>query len=348
MATQPTALDPNREHSHVLEAFGISSGAEALYRALLQAPRTPLIDLARAAGLTERDARQAAKTLELTGLVSRRPGKLVTLIPTPPDRVGDVLAQTRIRAVERARSEMHRLAEEYHLIHEQADAPTDVVEVITGPVAIEQAWVHLQLSARHQIRGFDAPPYLRPTESDPNVLNPSEMDLLAKGISYRIAYAQAALDRPGALAAIEVSTAAGEEARLLPEVPMKLTIADEHVALLPLHAEGSGANWTMLLVHASPLLAALAEMFETAWNRALPLDVHKANQPDPGGPNALTAQDRQLLALIAAGLKNESIARQLGVSMRTVERRFTHLARKLNARNRVEIIMQATRRGLVE
>jgi DNA-binding NarL/FixJ family response regulator len=50
--------------------------------------------------------------------------------------------------------------------------------------------------------------------------------------------------------------------------------------------------------------------------------------------------------LLAAGLKDEAIARQLGVSLRTIHRRTGDLLDRLGARTRFQAGMQAARQGL--
>nr|WP_243727306.1 LuxR C-terminal-related transcriptional regulator [Actinocrispum wychmicini] len=57
--------------------------------------------------------------------------------------------------------------------------------------------------------------------------------------------------------------------------------------------------------------------------------------------------DDRLLSLLAAGLKDEAIARQLGVSLRTVHRRTSELSESLGARTRFQAGMRAERQGLL-
>ena len=60
---------------------------------------------------------------------------------------------------------------------------------------------------------------------------------------------------------------------------------------------------------------------------------------------ALPAEDAQLLALMAAGLKDEVVARRLGLSLRTVRRRIAQLMRELDADTRFQAGIEAARRG---
>ncbi|WP_406385668.1 response regulator transcription factor [Streptomyces sp. NBC_01618] len=58
-----------------------------------------------------------------------------------------------------------------------------------------------------------------------------------------------------------------------------------------------------------------------------------------------TNESRQLLSYLSAGLTDESIARELGVSERTVARRIVRLQEMLGARTRFQLGVQASRRG---
>ena len=133
--------------------------------------------------------------------------------------------------------------------------------------------------------------------------------------------------------------AAGEEARVLPGLPLKLVIVDRHTALLPLTLDSALAQTAV--IHRSTLLDAMVNLFEIYWERALPLD-----ERGPAG-DGLSGQDREILGLLVAGAKDEVIARQLGVGVRTLRRRMQHLMATLDAETRFQAGMQASRRGWV-
>ncbi|MEV8438006.1 LuxR C-terminal-related transcriptional regulator [Actinosynnema sp. NPDC051121] len=60
-----------------------------------------------------------------------------------------------------------------------------------------------------------------------------------------------------------------------------------------------------------------------------------------------TAGTRRLLRLMRTGAIDETIARELGVSLRTVHRRITRLQNLLGARSRFELGVIACERGWV-
>jgi DNA-binding NarL/FixJ family response regulator len=91
----------------------------------------------------------------------------------------------------------------------------------------------------------------------------------------------------------------------------------------------------------SALLDGLVRLFELLWQQATPL----WPEPEPSGP--LSAEDQRLLALAAAGLTDQAIARRLGVAQRTVERRMQRILKALEATTRFQAGLRAGHRGLL-
>jgi len=67
----------------------------------------------------------------------------------------------------------------------------------------------------------------------------------------------------------------------------------------------------------------------------------------PGLVEQLTARELEVLALLAAGLPNPRIARQLVVTLDTVKKHVSHLLGKLGAANRTEAVTRARQLGLL-
>jgi DNA-binding NarL/FixJ family response regulator len=66
----------------------------------------------------------------------------------------------------------------------------------------------------------------------------------------------------------------------------------------------------------------------------------------PGLAEPLTARELQVLRLMGAGLRNADIARELYVSVKTVEHHVTNVLVKLQARSRTQAIVKAQQHGL--
>jgi DNA-binding NarL/FixJ family response regulator len=63
------------------------------------------------------------------------------------------------------------------------------------------------------------------------------------------------------------------------------------------------------------------------------------------GSGRLTAREREVLGLVAAGISNKGIARELQVSPNTVKFHIAAILSKLDAASRAEAVVAALRRG---
>ena len=79
------------------------------------------------------------------------------------------------------------------------------------------------------------------------------------------------------------------------------------------------------------------------------------NPPDPGQGTAavpgivepLTAREREVLGMLAAGRSNQAIASELVVTLDTVKKHVSHVLGKLGAANRTEAVTRARELGLI-
>ena len=81
-------------------------------------------------------------------------------------------------------------------------------------------------------------------------------------------------------------------------------------------------------------------------------EIQSASTAPPRDPEAakiatLTARERDVIALIGAGLKNRDIARHLHLSETTVRHYLTVIFAKLEVTDRLELVVYAYRHGLV-
>jgi DNA-binding CsgD family transcriptional regulator len=159
----------------------------------------------------------------------------------------------------------------------------------------------------------------------------------------RAIYDAEALQIPGALSILERHVAEGEEARTVSGLPMKLLVVDRRLGLVPLR-QGEPRFESAIVVHESPLLDAIASLFNTFWERGSALGPIGPVDELAGAPNsaALPHGYAQVLTLLTAGQKEESIARSLGVTRRTVGRRIERMMQVLDVQTRFQLAHKAT------
>lgn len=98
------------------------------------------------------------------------------------------------------------------------------------------------------------------------------------------------------------------------------------------------------LLGAKPAAALVKRRLREVGARGIPRGPVPLTRQHPAG---LTLRERQVLTLLAAGLRNLEIAQQHGVSVRTVDHQVSAILAKLGSRSRVEAIGRAQRLGLL-
>ncbi|MFE2968997.1 LuxR C-terminal-related transcriptional regulator [Streptomyces sp. NPDC059340] len=330
-----TAYDTARETpaASPWAAVGVSAFDELLYQAILNQPDAGAAGWALLTGASPARVREACNRLLTLGLLQ------------PPDSMGGLRAvdpRVAIRALIRRRETESELlaatAEEMATAYEAGllrEEPSRLVEVASGEGAIAARLEEMYARAEHEVCLFDTPPYLAPPAPQVDL----QADLLSRGIVSRGIYAATGLEDPKVLSRALSMVELGEQARVLPTVPLKLLVVDGCRALLPLTASAAGGYCAVVVWH-SAITEALQRLFELAWQQATPL-----GQPVSDGE--LTEDERTLTRLLATGMKDEAVARHLGVSLRTLRRRVSDLQERLGAASRFQLGMRAAQRGWV-
>lgn len=316
-----------------LRLLGIDHTAGRVYLALLELAPAPLSAIGAAAGVGGTELAAAYGELVDAGLASAVAEDGDVVAPVPPTAGLEILARHRAAELEESRIAVGGAFESFRR-RRLAAYNDNLVEVVTGE-AIGPRMRHAWASAREQIRQFDSPPYFPLAGATDDALA-----TLARGVTQRVVYSRESLEHPGHLRnVIEPCMEAGEQARVLPSVPVKLVIIDEAYALVSLSIKEADVHNTMLVVQPCGLLSALVALFEQAWLTALPIHGPTVR------PAGLPAADRRLLRLLAGGATDDVIARELGISRRTLFRRLQILMARLGAANRFQMALQAQRSG---
>ncbi|WP_026179340.1 helix-turn-helix transcriptional regulator [Streptomyces hokutonensis] len=328
-----TAQDPVRQApaASPWAAVGVSAFEELVYRAILQQPDAGAGGWALLTGTTPAELREACNRLLSLGLLQ------------PPDSMGGLRAvdpRVAIRALIRRRETESELlastAEEMATAYEAGllrEEPSRLIEVASGEGAIAARLEEMYARAEHEVCLFDTPPYLAPPAPQVDL----QADLLKRGIVSRGIYAASALEDPNTLSRAWNMVELGEQARVLPSVPLKLLVVDGRRALLPLTSSEAGGYCAVVVWH-SAVTEALQKLFELAWQQATPLG-------RPAGNGELSEDEQALTRLLAAGLKDEAVARHLGISLRTLRRRVSDLQERLGAASRFQLGLRAAQRG---
>lgn len=323
----------------MLGVLGLDETHESAYRALVSVGAADLPDLARRLALGEPDTERALRRLERHGLAaqsSARPGRWVA---APPGvALGALLTQQR-HELEKAELAAALLAEEYRAAAAEP-AVHDLVEVVTGAAAVGRRFLQLQLGASEEVCALvtGAPAVVTGADND------AEEQAAGRGVRYRVVVERSVLDLPDGITELSAALGRDEQVRVVDTVPTKLVVADRTLALVPLSTHT--AEPAALVVHESGLLELLSGLFESVWRDALPLRIGATGvtEQEPDGPDAT---DLEVLSLLLAGLTDASVAKQLDLGLRTVQRRVKRLMELTGVTTRLQLGWHAYERGWV-
>lgn len=320
----------------VLGAIGLTADEESVYRTLLGAPSASLADLTVATPMSRHRIRQVLASLEAAGLVSRSPQVPARFLPAPPDAAIEVLVLSKEEQLRRARLAAQDLTRQFR--RQQRDRVVELVEVVTGAEAIQQRFAQLERAATKELLLFDKPPYVAGTVGSSGL----ELAALGRGVVWRCLYDRQSMEVPGRLQALRELTAAGEQARTIDGLPMKLVVANRRLGLIPLDPEDPEEG--AVVVHSSALLTAITMLFDTLWERATPVRVEGTELvTTEASRRASDELDDHIISLLASGLQDQAISHQLGVGRRTVQRHVGKLMDALGAATRFQAGWMAAR-----
>lgn len=327
----------------------LSPDALRAYRAVVSTSSTDATALGAVLGVSVPEAAILLDYLVRSGFVSRLAEDAgadgaggagfarFTAVPPSVAMGGAVSAQESAAA--QARSELDRLEEMYRTVSMEGGAD-DIVQVVRGADTVAEWFTRVQAGAVHEVCAFVQYP-VAVTAADENDI---EDELVARGVRYRVLLERSMLEAyPAGLDAFAASLAAGEEARAVDALPLRMIIVDRQLAFLPVLSDRERAFAAALIVRPSALLTGLIALFDTVWSTATPV-VLDAGSADPA-VGVVDDTDARLLSFLLAGQTDEAAASHLGVSLRTVQRRVRELMDRAGVRTRVQLGWHAARAG---
>lgn len=185
--------------------------------------------------------------------------------------------------------------------------------------------------------GFPAPAVLEASLAH-------DLEFSAQGAAGRMLVSAQALRGQGVGRFLDALDEAGVAVRVAPTVPLYMNILDRAVTVVAVGPDDNGGPAGDLVLHSPELARCFRQVFEHCWAAARPYPERRRTDAAAD----FSPQEREVLALLAAGAKDEAIARRLGCSERTLRRLLTQITEKLGAQSRFSAGVRAARLGLVD
>ncbi|MEU6019283.1 helix-turn-helix domain-containing protein [Streptomyces sp. NPDC047515] len=340
----------------MLQALGLGPAEEAVYTALLARPTASAQELARQTGIERTETARMLVDLVARGLVavvteqgSGAPDPAACgagLQParyrlTPPSVALAPLLVEQRNALHRAETAFSMLTEQYRST--AAHPAGSVVEVVVGVEQVAHRFHQLQRGAQRELLVFLVGVPIAVPREDADM---SESSALDRGVDFRVVAAKSYLDGPDVARDVRAAITAGLKLRLVDSLPLKMVVSDRERAMVPLDMADSGSEPSAIVVHRSGLLTALVHLFEKEWAQARPLySTSTGVRVEPVTDQQPTEGELEVLALLLAGISDRRAASQLGLSIRTVERRTRRLMDLAGADSRLQLGWHAARAG---
>ncbi|MEV0847415.1 helix-turn-helix transcriptional regulator [Streptomyces sp. NPDC049954] len=324
----------------MLAAIGLDEAHETAYRTLVAVGAAEVGDLARRLSLGEADTERTLRLLERHGLAAQSSAGPERWVAAPPGVALGALLTQRRHELEQAELSAALLAEEYRAQAGQT-AAHDLVEVVTGTTAVAQRFLQLQLGATDTVCALVTGAPMAVSGTD----NEAEEQAVGRGVRFRVVVEREVLTLPSGLVELGAAMGREEQVRVVDRVPTKLVIADGATAMVPLTSRI--LEPAALVVHASGLLESLTGLFEAVWREALPLRLGDGGAVDEVAAPAPDRMDLQILSLLLVGMTDASVAKQLDLGLRTVQRRVKGLMELTGVTTRLQLGWHAYERGWV-
>lgn len=318
-----------------------------LYGLVYRNPDWSLEDAAREAGCSLAEAEQACDRLSAKGLLSPAPASPCGFTTVDPDAAltrlfatEERLVTAHVQHVSRIRAAISSLAHGFADLRDERREAVEI-ETLETPALVNAFLDDAGSMARARMRSMHpgGPP---PEELiDDMLLRDKEME--SRGISVEALYQRRTAETPHMAAYLADAVRPGREARTADYLPLRMILFDDDLAVLPINPDDSSRG--AFAIHGQALVRSLHALYDYCWRNATPL--HRAPQQQRMAELALDSQDLVVVRMLADGVKDEAIARQLGVSPRTLSRLISALLDKLGTKTRFQAALRVAELGLL-
>ncbi|MHA6761457.1 helix-turn-helix transcriptional regulator [Streptacidiphilus sp. PAMC 29251] len=324
----------------------LSPGAIAIYLRALADGGFSWDSAAAVTGMTLEDVTKCRDELLASRLLQPVTGQSDRLVPVNPERAAAQLAEPLEEAILSFREAVDNTRERLmHLMPAYSSRTVSGtvnggLEIVSDPAEVQ--WLVNQAAEKCSKEMLTVQPG---GQRDPVALQaslPTELATLGRGVRFRVLYQHTTRTQLSMRSYVSAIVKAGAQVRTADQLAERLFIFDRELAFIPKRSRPDQAPGAVV-VREPVLISFLCALFDQFWVSAVPFITE-----GPGYQNVSDDLRRAILGLLGQGLKDEVVARRLGMSVRTCRRHIATLMHELGVESRFEAGVRAAQLGLIE
>jgi DNA-binding CsgD family transcriptional regulator len=326
----------------MLQALGLDMEAEAVYRIMLVRHDWDAEQIGRQAGISGERVVAALDKLAALGLLRRSlesPARLAPVLPGLAFQLWLQQQQAELLARQKefvdVQVAISRLTVEYSALC--CTGGRNGLEHIENLDRIQARLEALADQSTSECLSFmpDRVQSARSLEVNRSL----DAYMLRRGVKVSTVYLDSVRNDRSSFSQARWLTENGGAVRTVPSLPVRMVIFDRKVAVVPV--DPGATRQGAAQITGTGVLAGLLALFEMVWERGTPL----GHEQPPAEQGSVTAQEREILRLLAQGLTDDVVGKRLGLGLRTVRRNMADISKRLGARSRFEVGAKASERG---
>ena len=257
-------------NAQTLVDLGLTKYEAQAYLALMRRDASTPADVARLSRIPRQRVYDVLLTLAEKGLASQRPGPPAKYTAVSPEFAIERLLLRRreeLDRLERAGKDVVDALGPAFVEGQKERNPLDYIEVLRDSEAINERFGELQAGIRNEILVFTKPPYATPPQENVEGIE------VTRTHDAKSVYEFSALHDPDFADGVRRFIAAGEQARFVETLPLKLVIIDEATVMFGMEDPVAGpSELTIMVIEHHELARLLKIAFEAVWSTGLTID----------------------------------------------------------------------------
>jgi sugar-specific transcriptional regulator TrmB len=256
-------MQANETLSAELSRLGLTTYEAKAYVALVGRDSFTAAQVARQADLPRQRIYDVLESLVSKGMAAARPGRVIKYAATEPSLAIERLVAARREELSELEGAASRTIASLSMMYAAGQRHTDpleYIEILRDPGAINARFDELQSAATREILVFTKAPYAKPPQENLEGLS------VARRLEARSIYERSVFDDAAVVEGVRGFIKAGEEARVVDALPLKLVIIDAAIVMFGMEDPvASGSDLTIMVVDHPSLAAVLRMAFNAYW-----------------------------------------------------------------------------------